>query len=238
MRVIAGRLRGRPLEAPAGRTTRPITDRVKETLFNILGHRLAVPGELPAVAVLDVFAGPGSLGIEALSRGARRCTFVENDRAVLRILRHNIRRLAISELCTVVADNAWTLRAPRPLEGFGLVFVDPPYREAQEPWRVVDLLERLGPSLAADGLLVFRHEARGEFRLGELRTLRVLDDRRVAHMRLVILARREDAEVGGTPGAPSGPRGGMGDLARREQVEEEHSAEDVRHDADGQLGDG
>ena len=73
MRVVAGQFRGRSLDAPEGLTTRPMTDRAKETLFNILGSRCAMPGELPDFDVLDLFAGTGGLGFVALSRGARSC---------------------------------------------------------------------------------------------------------------------------------------------------------------------
>ena len=159
VRVIAGQYRGRSLAAPPGLTTRPITDRVKETLFNILGHRFALPGELPAFAVLDLFSGPGSLGLEALSRGAAACTFVERDRAALRCLRQNITTLQVGAAATIRTDNAWTMRPPQPPAGFGLIFVDPPYRETEDPWRVLDLLERLAPSLSPDGVLVFRQAA-------------------------------------------------------------------------------
>ena len=112
MRVIAGRFRGRTLDAPPGQSTRPITDRAKETLFNVLGHRFALPGCLPGFVVLDVFAGTGSLGLEALSRGAAACTFVEQDRRALRYLRQNIARLGADGACTVLTDNAWTMRPP------------------------------------------------------------------------------------------------------------------------------
>ncbi len=191
MRVIAGTFRGRSLEAPPGAGTRPITDRVKETLFNILGHRLAVPGQLPDVHVLDLFAGPGSLGIEALSRGARTCTFVERDREALRCLRQNIQHLDLQEVCTLLTDNAWTLRPQQLAAGFGLIFVDPPYRDAQDPRRVLDLLERLAPSLAPGGLIVFRCSTRAPaLPPGGLGALRPVDERTVGRMRLVFLARR------------------------------------------------
>jgi len=208
MRVIAGTFRGRSLDAPSGRVTRPITDRVKETLFNILGHRLGLPGELPAVAVLDVFAGPGSLGIEALSRGAQSCTFVERDRAALRSLRQNIRTLGLEHACTILADNAWTLRWPRPTGGFQLVFIDPPYRTAHDPLRVLDLLERLAGSLAPDGLVVYRHESAGPRPADEPPSLRVVDERVIGRMRLVFLAPRipgPAAEAGPCAATPAGP---------------------------------
>lgn len=194
MRVIAGTFRGRLLEAPPGRTTRPMTDRVKETLFNILGHRFATLGELPGFDVLDVFCGPGSLGIEALSRGARTCTFVERDRQALRSLRQNIQTLRLGDSSAVLPDNAWSMRPPHAANGFGLIFVDPPYRDAQDPLHVADLLERLAPSLAADGLLVLRHEAKSQPPPAtELRSLQYVDERIIGRMRLLLLAHPPDA---------------------------------------------
>lgn len=189
MRIIAGTFRGRSLTAPPGRTTRPITDRVKETLFNILGHRLGLPGELPALTVLDVFAGPGSLGLEALSRGARRCTFVERDRAALRSLRQNIHTLGVEHACTIWADNAWTLHWPHAPQGIDLAFVDPPYRDGNDPQRLADLLQRMTASLAPEALVVCRQEnAAPALEPGLLRGVGVVDQRVIGRMRLVFLA--------------------------------------------------
>jgi len=129
MRVIAGRLGGRRLQAPAGRReTRPTSDRVREALFSILG-------ELAGASVLDLFAGTGALGIEALSRGAERAVFVERDRAALRALRANLGALGLAGPAAEVragdALGALALAHER-RETYDLVFVDPPYRAARE----------------------------------------------------------------------------------------------------------
>jgi 16S rRNA (guanine966-N2)-methyltransferase len=189
VRVIAGRFRGRSLAGPRGLTTRPITDRVKETLFNILGNRFGTLGGLPDFDVLDVFAGTGGMGIEALSRGARRCTFVERDRRALHSLRDNVWQIGIDGISAILVENAWTMRPPMASREFGLVFVDPPYRDAADVLRVVDLLERLAVSLAPEGLMVFRHEGRLSFPLEQLRGLRCVDQRTIGRMGLVFLAR-------------------------------------------------
>jgi len=121
VRVIAGFLGGRTLVAPAGARTRPTADRVREALFSVLA---GVEGD----AVLDLYAGTGALGIEALSRGAAHATFVENARAALQALRQNIHALELGEVTTVLpiaVERA--LRAPPWREGFDLVFLDPPY---------------------------------------------------------------------------------------------------------------
>ena len=193
MRVIAGKLRGSLLAAPPGRTTRPITDRVKESLFNIVGHRFGTPGVLPDIAVLDLFAGSGAFGIECLSRGARSCLFVERDQHTLRVLRANLEKLRLTAVARIAADNAWTMRIPPAVpDGYGLIFVDPPYRDVADAHRVLDLLERSGPRLSEEGLLVFRYAWSTEFSTEPLRSLRYVDERRFGTMRVLLLRRSED----------------------------------------------
>lgn len=121
MRVIGGSARGRRLKAPGGRGTRPTSDRVREALFSSLAE------DVPDAAVLDLFAGTGALGIEALSRGAASATFVENRAAVARLVEDNVRIADVGERATVkVLDAATFVR--RPTGGpFTLVFCDPPY---------------------------------------------------------------------------------------------------------------
>lgn len=166
MRVIAGLYRGRRLVAPDGLRTRPILDRVKVALFDRLGAMLAEPGRLPPVAVLDLFAGGGSLGIEALSRGAASCVFVETDPQALRCLRRNIETLDLGSKAGVIAAPAGSLRkeslAGKTEGGFDLVFLDPPYPmsvdlSADSPMtRTLANLAEAVP-LASSSLLVWRH---------------------------------------------------------------------------------
>ncbi len=121
MRVVAGEFRGRKLVAPEGDTTRPTTDMVREAMFNSLQSMGIVDG----AEVIDLFAGSGALGIEALSRGAAHCTFVEKDRAALAALRTNIAALGLADRATVAQADAVTWSAaPRPAD---LVLIDPPY---------------------------------------------------------------------------------------------------------------
>ena len=151
MRIVAGTWRGRALQAPPGDTTRPTADRVRQALFDMLLHapwggRDAIEG----VHVLDVFAGTGALGLEALSRGAAFATFIEQDRAALAALRANIATLRAADRTAVLAADAPTvmkLGAARPatVSGApcGLVFLDPPYG--------ADLVARALAHLTADG---------------------------------------------------------------------------------------
>lgn len=120
MRIIAGQWRGRPLVAPKGDATRPTADRTREALFSMLTSRL---GSFEELAVADLFAGSGALGLEALSRGAASCLFVEHDRAALDALKANVAKLAAK--ADIRATSVLALgRAPAPLD---LILMDPPY---------------------------------------------------------------------------------------------------------------
>jgi 16S rRNA (guanine966-N2)-methyltransferase len=121
MRVVAGELRGRRIEAPPGSDTRPTTDKVREAVFNALGSLDLVRD----AQVADLFAGTGALGIEALSRGAAHCTFVVRDRQALRTLRENVERLGLTDRSRIVAGDA---TAAAPQLAVDLVLVDPPYQ--------------------------------------------------------------------------------------------------------------
>ncbi len=158
LRIVAGSLRGRRIDAPPASTTRPITDRVKESLFNSLGARLGTLSQLPPFDVLDLFAGSGSIGIEALSRGARHCVFVEHDRRVVRVLRSNLAKCKLSDRAGIICQNAWSMRPPKAdADGFGLIFVDPPYRDSTNVNRLSDLLDRFAARLTSRGTMVVRH---------------------------------------------------------------------------------
>jgi 16S rRNA (guanine966-N2)-methyltransferase len=138
MRIIAGQWRRRPLVAPEGDTTRPTADRTRETLFAMLASRLGTFGEL---AVGDFFAGCGALGLEALSRGAAHCLFVEQDAAALRALRRNIANLKAQEQCEVRAGSVLALGPAK--QALDLVLMDPPYGSGAGGV-ALDKLTRLG----------------------------------------------------------------------------------------------
>ena len=138
MRIIAGEWRGRKLRAPEGDTTRPTADRTRETLFSMLASRL---GSFEGLAVADLFAGSGALGLEALSRGAASAIFVEQDAAALRALRANIAALRAQPRCDVRACSVLALGpAKQPLD---LLLLDPPY-ETGAGAVALDKLRRLG----------------------------------------------------------------------------------------------
>lgn len=120
MRIIAGRWRGRKLVAPAGLGTRPTSDRAREAVFSMLASRI---GSFEGLRVADLFAGSGALGLEALSRGATHCVFVDNDRAAIEAIRANI--AALGAPGEVLPGGAEYAHIPGPLD---LAFLDPPYR--------------------------------------------------------------------------------------------------------------
>ncbi|HSF12652.1 MAG TPA: 16S rRNA (guanine(966)-N(2))-methyltransferase RsmD [Erythrobacter sp.] len=138
MRIIAGQWRGRKLVAPKGEATRPTADRMRETLFSMLTSRL---GDFEGLAVADLFAGSGALGLEALSRGAATCLFVEQDRAALDAIRTNIATVGAQASARVESGSATQLRAAQqPLD---LILVDPPYHSGAGEV-ALDRLLRLG----------------------------------------------------------------------------------------------
>lgn len=124
MRVISGRFQRRTLRTPKGSRTRPTTDRVRESLFGSLTHMT----DLDGCRFLDLYAGSGAVGLEALSRGAERTTFVERAPAALDVLRENINSLGVQHSCQVVAAPVLTfLKRQAPAEPYDVVFLDPPY---------------------------------------------------------------------------------------------------------------
>jgi 16S rRNA (guanine966-N2)-methyltransferase len=147
VRVIAGTARGVPLTAPKDRATRPITDRVKETLFGILGERVV------DARVLDLYAGSGAIGIEALSRGARAAIFVEHGRAAVAALRANLERTRVTASASV-RQEAVERFLESPADGpWDLVILDPPYEERA----ILAPLERVVAHLAPGGTVVVKH---------------------------------------------------------------------------------
>ncbi len=138
LRIIAGEWRGRKLTAPKGEATRPTADRTRETLFSMLTSRL---GSFEGLAVADLFAGSGALGLEALSRGAASCLFVEQDREALTAIRANIDALGGRDKARLEAGSVMQLRArERPMD---LILMDPPYRTGAGAV-ALDRLLRLG----------------------------------------------------------------------------------------------
>lgn len=155
MRIIAGRFKRQPLRAPAGHATRPTTDRTRESLFNLVESRLALGG----AEVLDLFAGTGALGLEALSRGAAFATFVEKQGAVLSCARQNAAALGVEAQSLFLSRDAVTFLRTYAGPPFDLIMADPPYTLGALP-RLPDLAL---PHLCAHGVFTLEHDTRHAF---------------------------------------------------------------------------
>ncbi|MDP8916267.1 MAG: 16S rRNA (guanine(966)-N(2))-methyltransferase RsmD [Pseudomonadota bacterium] len=158
MRIVGGRFRGRALNAPPGANTRPTSDRTREAVFNILEHGAWSPG-LQGRRVIDLFAGSGALGLEALSRGAAFCLFVETDEAARAAIRDNIEALGLFGASRIHRRDATELGARPASAGpaFDLAFLDPPYGRSLGEQALARLAE--GGWLASDALAVFERAA-------------------------------------------------------------------------------
>ena len=166
MRVVAGTYRGRRLTAPPGDATRPTSDRVREALFSILGP------SVQGARVLDLFAGSGALGIEALSRGAASAVFVDSAPRAIEAVRANLAALGIEAGVHRIEARAWLRTASARSEAYDLVFLDPPYRRAGELGR--ELSEGVAAVLAAGARVVTESDRRDPLEL----ELPLTDERR------------------------------------------------------------
>ena len=152
MRVIAGTLKGRRLDAPTWDGLRPTSDKLRETLFNVLSPRIG------GARVLDGYAGTGALGIEALSRGAAHVTFVERDRRACALIRHNLDRCGITDGYAIIQTTV--LQAIERLRGepaFDVILFDPPYDTDTQ-----DALQHVGEIVKPDGVVVLEHARKSE----------------------------------------------------------------------------
>ena len=166
MRIVGGRLSGRTVHAPRGRATRPTPERVREALFSILGS-------VEHQRVLDLFAGSGALGLEALSRGAASATFVDSSAAAVAAVRRNLEKLDVEGEIRHARASAFLEHALKEARQYDLVFLDPPYRHATVLGR--ELSRALGPVLAPGALVVAESDRRAPL---ELEGISLLDERR------------------------------------------------------------
>jgi 16S rRNA (guanine966-N2)-methyltransferase len=150
MRVVGGRLKGRNLAAPASRDIRPTADRLRESVFNILIHAYDDP--IAGARVLDLFAGTGALGIEAISRGAAFALFVDNGAEARALLRSNVEALGLGGVTKIFRRDATNLGPAHPVEPFSLAFLDPPYGKGFAEKALASL--RDGGWLSASALVV------------------------------------------------------------------------------------
>ncbi len=196
MRIIAGTKRGMNLFSPKTIVSRPITDRVKESLFNVLSNYGLPEGKI----VADLFCGVGSLGLEALSRGAKFVTFIEQDPGIVETLNRNIEKAGFVKESKVIRANAFKTGAPVEKKidnrhstidncGYDLVFVDPPYactRDVQASSPLSGLMDILSGQAATDGFVIVRTESK-ILLLEQYGRFQVIDRRRWGSMSVTIL---------------------------------------------------
>jgi 16S rRNA (guanine966-N2)-methyltransferase len=184
VRVVGGRLKGRNLASPSSRDIRPTADRLRESVFNILIHAYGDP--VSGARVLDLFAGTGALGIEAISRGANFALFVDNGTEARALLRNNVEALGLGGVTKVFRRDATNLGPAHPVEPFSLVFLDPPYGKGLAEKALVSA--RDGGWLAQGALIVVEEATDAAFTapvgFEELERRRY-DDTEVVFLRLV-----------------------------------------------------
>ncbi len=173
MRVIGGTLRSRTLEAPTGLATRPTSDRLRETLFNVLAPRME------GAHFLDLYAGSGAVGIEALSRGAAHVVFVEKAHHAIKTLRANLDRLELTTGFRLVSGSVGAfLRKPEAGARFDLIFLDPPYDAAREYTDALGMLGGAAAAILTENALVIAEHRRKELldeEYGSLHRTRLLE---------------------------------------------------------------
>jgi 16S rRNA (guanine966-N2)-methyltransferase len=193
VRIVAGEFRGRKLATPAGQSVRPTADRLRQTLFDILvhSHRERVVG----ARVLDLFAGTGALGLEALSRGAAYTLFVESDAEARALIRRNVEALGLTGRTRIFRRDATDLGPAGTVAPFGLVFADPPYRQGLGEKALAAAVS--GGWLAAGAIAVLEESAAAA--IGPIPGLRRFDRRQSGDSQLVLFSLAggdADAETG------------------------------------------
>jgi 16S rRNA (guanine966-N2)-methyltransferase len=185
MRIVSGTLRGRPIRTPEGLETRPTSDRARQAIFNILEHAPWSPG-LDGLAVIDLFAGSGAMGLEALSRGAASCVFVEQGAAPATAITENLAALKLGDRGRLMRQDATRLAPPPGVATCQLAFLDPPYRKGLGQAALAGLAET--GWLDVDGLAVLEVAAAEPF--NELPAYEQVDERRYGAAKVVFLRRR------------------------------------------------
>ena len=159
MRIVGGKHKGHSIAPPSGSATRPTSDRVRESVFNILAHGIAGL-ELEGARVLDLFAGTGAMGLEAISRGARFCQFVEDSAEARGLIRKNADALGVIGLVKIWRRDATDLGPCAPQPGFDLVFADPPYGKGLGEKALISLVS--GKWLNPGAIVVLEESAKAE----------------------------------------------------------------------------
>ena len=184
MRVIAGRARSLKLKTPEGTDTRPTTDRIKETLFNM------IQAEIPGCIFVDLFAGSGGIGIEALSRGASHAYFVENGREAITCIQENIAFTKFTESATLLKQDVFSALSMISEKEADIIFMDPPYRAGYE----LDLLKALAgqPYVTENTLMIIEAELNRPFDFVEDIGLRIVKEKNYKTNKHIFIRRKTE----------------------------------------------
>lgn len=189
MRIIAGLAKGRKLLSPEGIGTRPTLDRIKESMFSIIQN------EVPYATVLDVFAGTGSLGLEAASRGAKQCYLVDKGPITFPILEKNVENLKFQQICKCLNMDSYNALNKLAKDGivFGLIFVDPPYMKNMIP-KAIEIIDEKG-LLNRNGLIVTKIDSSEEI-YGGNEKINLIDSRKYGNTTVCFYRYKEDWNEG------------------------------------------
>ncbi|MGI9483805.1 MAG: 16S rRNA (guanine(966)-N(2))-methyltransferase RsmD [Hyphomicrobiales bacterium] len=187
MRIVSGNHKGKALSGPKSRAIRPTSDRTRESLFNILSH--GIEGlELEGARVLDLFAGTGALGLEALSRGARFCLFIEESAEARALVRRNVEAMGATGASKIWRRDATRLGRSAPMARFDLIFADPPYGKGLGEEALASALE--GGWLADGAICVLEEEATAE--ISPVAGFEKIDGRTYGDTQIIIFRKRGD----------------------------------------------
>ena len=175
MRIISGKFKGKKINLPKDKTTRPLRDLVKESIFNVIKHSNKILIGIEKSNILDLFSGSGSFGLEAISRGAQKCLFVENYSSVLNVLKTNIRNLKCVENCDTFDLDCFTFLENLKIKELkiDIVFLDPPYKEEKINLIIEKILEK--KILNKNGIIIIHRHRKDKVKISN--KLKILDER-------------------------------------------------------------
>ena len=184
MRIIAGQFKGRKINFPEEKNTRPLRDFVRESVFNIIENSNKLKFQIKDSIVLDLFSGTGSFGLECISRGAKNVTFFENYPNTLKILKKNIKLLNVSKKCEIFDQNSFNLFDNNKISSqkFDLIFLDPPYREKNINFLIENILAK--KILNKKGIIILHRHKNDNFDINS--RLKILDERVYGISKIII----------------------------------------------------
>ena len=184
MRIISGKFKGKKINLPMDKTTRPLRDLVKESIFNLMEHSNKFKLKIKGSNILDLFSGSGSFGIECISRGAKRVFFIENYLDALKILKKNVSNLNISEKYQIFEEDCFKIFSFKKIinKKLDIIFIDPPYKEKKINYLIDKIKDE--KILNKDGLIIIHRHKKDEIILSK--KLNILDNRKYGISKIII----------------------------------------------------